>query len=122
MRRLHLFALLLLAGFVSAFLVNVASSTNRNSAPAESPDFFPVAVWYAGGKARAPMLERVDTTSAERWGRDLDSIKGVGFNTVKCWVDWATAEPRPEEYRFENLELLLRLAEARGLRVVVQLY
>ncbi len=122
MRRLHLFALLLLAGLVSASLVTVALSTIKNPAPAESPDFFPVAVWYGGGKARAPMLERVDATSAERWGRDLDSIKSVGFNTVKCWVDWATAEPKPEEYRFENLELLLKLAEARGLRVVVQLY
>jgi beta-galactosidase len=90
--------------------------------PAESPDFFPVAVWYGGGKARAPMLEKVDATSAERWDRDLDQIKAVGFNTVKCWVDWATAEPKPEDYRFENLGLLLKLAEARGLRVVVQVY
>jgi len=98
------------------------SSIAQGVPPIESPDFFPVAVWYGGGKARAPMLEKVDATSAERWGRDLDSIKGVGFNTVKCWVDWATAEPKPEEYRFENLELLLKLAEARGLRVVVQLY
>ncbi len=83
---------------------------------------FPVAVWYGGGKARAPMLERLDATSAERWGRDLDAIKGVGFNTVKTWVDWATAEPRPEEFHFENLDLLLRLAQARGLRVIVQVY
>ena len=68
------------------------------------------------------MLERLDSTSAERWGRDLDAIKGVGFNTVKTWVDWATAEPRPGEFHFENLELLLRLAQARGLRVIVQVY
>ncbi len=85
-------------------------------------EFFPVAVWYGGGKARAPMLEPVDSTSAARWGRDLDAIKGVGFNTVKCWVDWATAEPRPGEFHFENLDLLLRLAHARGLRVIVQIY
>jgi len=88
-----------------------------------TPDgFFPVAVWYGGGKARAPMLERVDATSAERWGKDLDQIKAVGFNTVKCWVDWATAEPRPGVFNFENLDLLLRLAEERGLRVVIQVY
>ncbi len=68
------------------------------------------------------MLERVDATSAERWGKDLDQIKALGFNTVKCWVDWATAEPAPGEYRFENLDLLLKLAEQRGLRVIVQLY
>ncbi len=88
----------------------------------ESADFFPVGVWYGGGKARAPMLEKVDATSTERWGKDLDQIKAVGFNTVKCWVDWATAEPKPGEFHFENLELILKLAEERGLRVVIQLY
>jgi beta-galactosidase len=101
------------------------------SAPAQSPQpqhapqadaFFPVAVWYGGGKARAPMLERLDSTSADRWAKDLDQIKRVGFNTVKCWVDWATVEPAPGEYHFENLDLLLKLAEQRGLRVIVQIY
>jgi beta-galactosidase len=81
-----------------------------------------MAVWYGGGKARAPMLERLDSTSSSRWGADLGQIKSVGFNTVKCWVDWATAEPKPGEFHFENLELLMRLAEARGLRVIVQVY
>ena len=106
------------------FLMAASSSPAQSAAaaPSESADFFPVGVWYGGGKARAPMLEPVDTTSAERWGKDLDQIKSVGFNTVKCWVDWATAEPKPGEFRFENLELLLKLAEERGLRVVVQIY
>ncbi len=89
-----------------------------------TPDssFFPVAVWYGGGKVRAPMLERIDASSAERWGRDLDQIKSVGFNTIKCWVDWATAEPEPGRWDFQNLDLLLRLAQERGLRVIVQVY
>jgi beta-galactosidase len=68
------------------------------------------------------MLERVDASSPERWGRDLDQIKAVGFNTVKCWVDWATAEPTRGEFQFQNLDLLMRLAQERGLRVVVQIY
>jgi beta-galactosidase len=68
------------------------------------------------------MLEPIDATSAERWGKDLDQIKGVGFNTVKCWVDWATAEPRPGVFNFANLDLLMRLAQERGLRVVIQIY
>ncbi len=84
--------------------------------------FFPVAVWYGGGKARAPMLERLDASSAERWGKDLDAIKAAGFNTVKTWVDWATAEPRAGEYSFANLDLLLRLTQERGLRVIIQIY
>ncbi len=91
-------------------------------AAATEESLFPVAVWYGGGKARAPMLEKVDATSAERWGKDLDKIKSVGFNTVKCWVDWATAEPAPGVFDFQNLDLLMRLAQERGLRVVVQIY
>jgi beta-galactosidase len=96
--------------------------TAPSAVPAEFEAFFPVAVWYGGGKARAPMLERVDSTSAERCGKDLDQIKAVGFNTIKCWVDWATAEPKPGVFNFENLDLLLRLAQERGLRVVIQTY
>lgn len=94
---------------------------NASSTKSEE-SFFPVAVWYGGGKVRAPMLETVDATSAQRWGKDLDQIKAVGFNTVKTWVDWATAEPHPGEYNFANLDLLLRLAQEHGLRVIVQVY
>lgn len=68
------------------------------------------------------MLERIDAASRERWARDLDAIKAAGFNMVKTWVDWATAEPRPGDYHFENLELLQRLAQERGLRVIIQVY
>jgi beta-galactosidase len=94
----------------------IAASTKSDDS------FFPVAVWYGGGKVRAPMLEPLNDSSAERWSKDLDQIKAVGFNTVKTWVDWATAEPRPGEYKFQNLDLLLRLAQERGLRVIVQAY
>jgi beta-galactosidase len=94
----------------------------KAASPASVDDFFPIAVWYGGGKARAPMLEPINATSRDRWGHDLDQIKAVGFNSVKCWVDWATAEPKRGEFHFENLDLLLKLAQARGLRVVVQVY
>src|SRR5712692_5099685 len=95
---------------------------HNSVAPSLNRPIFPVAVWYGGGKARAPMLERLDASSTERWGKDLDQIKAVGFNSVKCWVDWATAEPKRGEFHFENLDLLLKLAQARGLRVIVQVY
>jgi beta-galactosidase GanA len=84
--------------------------------------FYPAAVWYGGGKARAPMLERIDATSAERWGADLDQIKAVGFNTIKTWIDWQTGEPSRGKYNFDNLNLLMRLAHEHGLRVIVQIY
>ena len=87
-----------------------------------APNFFPVAVWYGGGKARAPMLSTLNANSAAEWGRDLDQIKVAGFNTVKCWVDWSTAEPQRDSFNFDNLNLLLQLAGERGLRVIVQIY
>ena len=90
--------------------------------PNSAANFFPVAVWYGGGKARAPMLEPLNATSAQRWGKDLDQIKALGFNTVKTWVDWATAEPQPDSFDFKNLDLLMQLAQERGLRVIVQIY
>jgi beta-galactosidase len=101
--------------------VSGRQADTTKAVPSDS-SFFPVAVWYGGGKARAPMLERLDSTSSERWGKDLDAIKATGFNTIKTWVDWATAEPRAGEFSFANLDLLLRLAQERGLRVIIQLY
>jgi len=112
----------ILGAIATLFMAWAALAPGLPPAESASTPFFPVAVWYGGGKARAPMLEPVDATSAERWGKDLDQIKAVGFNTVKCWVDWATAEPKPGQFDFKNLNLLLRLAQERGLRVIVQIY
>jgi beta-galactosidase GanA len=84
--------------------------------------FLPVAVWYSGGKARAPMLETVTAESAVAWKKDLETIRGLGFNTVKTWVEWNVGEPREGEYHLENLDLLLKLAEETGLKVIVQMY
>jgi beta-galactosidase len=85
-------------------------------------DFFPMAVWYGGGKARAPMLEPDPHGKAEAWREDLRRIKGLGFNTVRCWMDWATGEPAEKQYRFDTLEALLDLAEQEGLKVLLQVY
>jgi beta-galactosidase len=89
---------------------------------AAADGFLPVAVWYAGGKARAPMLEPVTPQSAAVWRRDLERIKGLGFNTVRTWVEWTAGEPRRHEYHLEQLDLMLRLAEQVGLKVMVQTY
>lgn len=85
-------------------------------------EFFPVSVWYSGGKARAPMLSTMTPESRAQWGRDLDQIKRLGFNTVRTWVEWAHCEPRPGELHFENLKLLCELAGERDLKVIVQVY
>ena len=62
--------------------------------PACAADFLPMAVWYGGGKARAPMLERDARAKKETWRKDIRQIKALGFNTVRTWIDWATGEPR----------------------------
>jgi len=90
--------------------------------PALAADYFPVAVWYGGGKARAPMLETGARAKKELWRKDIRQIKALGFNTVRTWIDWATGEPRPGEYHFENFEVILELAEEEGLKVFLQVY
>jgi len=85
-------------------------------------DFFPMAVWYGGGKARAPMLERDARAKKDLWRADLKQIKSLGFNTVRCWIDWATGEPRERDYRFDTLDVILELAEEQKLKVIVQVY
>lgn len=84
--------------------------------------FFPVSVWYAGGKARAPMLETVTPASREAWKKDIDQIRRLGFNTVRTWVEWTACEKTEGAYDFSALELLTDLAGEAGLRVIVQVY
>jgi len=84
--------------------------------------FFPVSVWYAGGKARAPMLETVTPQSRQAWRRDLDEIKRLGFNTVRTWVEWTACEREEGRYDFSALRLLSDLAGESGLRVIIQVY
>ena len=90
--------------------------------PPRQVPFFPVAVWYSGGTARAPMLSPIGPGSEAAWRADLAAIKSLGFNTVRTWVEWSAAESREGEYRFDQLDLLLRLAEEAGLKVIVQVY
>lgn len=85
-------------------------------------DFFPFSVWYSGGKARAPMLSAITPRSTDEWTTDLKQIKDLGFNTVRTWVEWAACEPEPGRYNFDNLHLLMRMANEVGLKVFIQIY
>jgi beta-galactosidase len=96
--------------------------TAAGVARAAEPDVFPMAVWYGGGKARAPMLEANPAAKREIWRKDLKQIKDLGFNAVRCWIDWASGEPAPGQYRLDTLDVLLSLAEQEGLKVIVQVY
>lgn len=84
--------------------------------------FIPFAVWYTGGRARATMVRPPDANSPAEWKKDLQNIRDCGFNTVRCWIDWASGEPQPGEFHFETLDLLMDLAQEVGLRVMIQLY
>jgi len=101
---------------------STAGHPEFTKASSREPTFFPVAVWYSGGKARAPMLETITPDSARLWKEDLHKIKNLGFNTVRTWVEWNVGEPGEGEYHLENLDLLLRLADESGLKVIVQVY
>ena len=88
----------------------------------KSGNFFPVSVWYSGGKARAPMLSTITPQSRDEWRRDLQQIKALGFNTVRTWVEWTHSEPKEGQFDFRNLQLLSELAEEIGLKVFIQVY
>ena len=74
-------------------------------------DFFPVSVWYSGGKARGADALGHHAAVARGVAQDLQQIKAPGFNTVRTWVEWAHCEPREGEFHFENLKLLCELAQ-----------
>jgi beta-galactosidase len=92
------------------------------TASLHAADYFPMAVWYGGGTARAPMLEKDARAKKEIWRKDVRQIKALGFNTIRTWIDWATGEPRQGEYHFENLDVILELAREEGLHVFLQVY
>jgi len=81
-----------------------------------------MAVWYGGGKARAPMLEPDPQAKKEIWRRDLRAIKSLGFNTVRCWMDWASGEPQEGLYKFDTVDVLLDLASQEGMKLLIQTY
>ena len=107
---------------VALAAAGLAVAASAAPAPDKTKGFFPVSVWYAGGKARAPMLETVTPLSRAAWKKDVDQIKRLGFNTVRTWIEWTACEKTEGRYDFSALELLTDLAGEAGLRVIVQVY
>ncbi len=85
-------------------------------------DFFPLSVWYGGGKARAPMVEHDPGKSRAAWRADLQQIKSLGFNAVRCWIEWTSSEPVEGKLDFSAANQLCDLAAEIGLKVIVQVY
>ena len=84
--------------------------------------FLPMAVWYGGGRARAPMLEGDARRKKDQWAADVRQIRALGFNTLRGWIDWASGEPAQGQYQFDTVDVLLELAEDHGLRMLLQVY
>jgi len=113
----------LLLALAARFTGGLLAGSGAGAAPGDKTrGFFPVSVWYAGGKARAPMLETVTPRSREAWRKDLEQIKRLGFNTVRTWVEWTACEKEEGRYDFSALRLLADLAGEVGLRVIIQVY
>jgi len=107
---------------VVAGLVLLATPRAETASTPAHRGFFPVSVWYAGGTARAPMLEKVTPEKVAVWRKDLQQIKALGFNTVRCWVEWTAAEAEPGTFDFSALETVADLAAEVGLKLIVQVY
>ncbi|MBC7350277.1 MAG: beta-galactosidase [Candidatus Aminicenantes bacterium] len=111
--------LALAVGLLTA-LIGLAESRAQDSP--RHHDFFPVSVWYTGGQVRAPMIEPVTAKSRAEWKKDLEQVKKLGFNTVRCWLEWAYNEKEEGKYDFSSLQLLTDLAAEVGLKVICQVY
>ncbi len=53
------------------------------------------------------------------WEDDFAKIRDSGLNTVQLWVVWAWVEPVPDQFRFEDYDRLVELAEKKGLGVIL---
>jgi beta-galactosidase len=84
--------------------------------------FIPISVWYGEGKERAPMLTQPTEETYKIAKKDIQNIKKIGFNAVRYWVDWATAEPKAGDWNLGFIDRLMDLANKNELKVIIQLY
>jgi beta-galactosidase len=53
------------------------------------------------------------------WEADFRQMREAGLNTVQLWACWGWVEPSPGDYRFDDYDELMALADAVGLKVVI---
>lgn len=53
------------------------------------------------------------------WEEDLRALRDAGLNTVQLWVLWSWVEAVPGEFRFEDYDQLVALADGLGLGIVL---
>lgn len=120
-RTIFLIFLIIFSLLIPGTMHSTGAST-QGAAGDRHHGFFPVSVWYTGGTVRAPMIEPVGDKSRAEWKKDLEQIKKLGFNTVRCWLEWAYNEKEEGKYDFSSLQLLTDLAAEVGLKVICQVY
>jgi beta-galactosidase len=62
---------------------------------------------------------RAPSPPPSEWEGDLRAMAGQGFNTVKFWVQWRWNNPAEGVFTFDDIDRLMELAEANGLRVML---
>jgi beta-galactosidase len=72
-------------------------------------DYFPFGSQYY----RAP------SPRPEEWERDHAAMAGLGFNTVKYWVQWRWNHPERDRFYFDDIDRLMDVAHQKGLRVML---
>jgi hypothetical protein len=97
----------LLALLTASIVVLGASLTTERAAE----PFVPFAVSYDVDASR-------DRTHIRR---DLETIRSLGFNSVRVVSSWRIAEEVRRRYRFEALDELLTLADEADLKAIVEI-
>lgn len=55
----------------------------------------------------------------KHWIDDLHRIRESGLDTIQLWVTWAWVESKPGEFRFDDYDRLVDLADQAGLSVIL---
>ncbi len=53
------------------------------------------------------------------WADDMAKMRDAGLNTIQHWVVWGWVEPKPGEFRFDDFDQLVSLAEKNNLKMVL---
>ena len=64
---------------------------------------------------------RAPTPLASDWERDLKNFAAHGFNTIKIWACWRSNNPREGVFDFSDIDRLMDLSAANGLKVIINL-
>ena len=104
-------------------LLLAAASQAQAPRPADTPRFFPMAVWYGGGTARAPMLERGARVKEGYLAKRPPADQGAGVQ-YRAGLDRLGIGPaRRRDLRFRDARRgCLSFAEEQQLKLVLRIY